>query len=581
MTTHKVKIVHMLLVFFAALIVGLPSLQNGFVYDDEITVLSNYWIRSFSYLGEVFTSSSWGFVKEMEYSYYRPVFNVVFQVNYLLFELEPWGWHLVNMVFHGLNGICVLLLGTRLLGTTKVRSALKGEGVSWYPLLPLFAGLLFVTNPVVTEATVWVSGIQDLTFTFFYLLSLIFYMDSVKDGGTAFAGTSKESVAPVPATILPLPYLSSLIFFFLSLLSKEPAITLPLLIVAIDLAAGRTIFSLRAIVRYIPIALVVTLYFGLRSNALGGILSKAGPYDYLTVAENLMNVPVLFKDYVFTLLLPLNLNQFHLFTPVTSAGDPVFIGSLLVTVVALLLLLRLLSRRGIFIPLVLLLLLPVLPALYIGGLGLSPFGERYLYMSSVAFSILVAYGGGVLVVRYGARAGGPLLGAAVTVLLLYSLSNIVRTVEWKDNESLWNASVRKEPDNYYGHLWLGKIYNEKGEPGRAVTHYERSVELNKIRAHPDKRSLASGYFALGLLYYDGGRFNDAVEAYRGVIDIGPEGAVSRGDALTNLGNSYFGLRDYKSARSAYEEALKINPRDDFARHNLDTVLGILAGRGED
>ena len=89
-------------------------------------------------------------------------------LNYHIFDLKPWGFHLVNILFHcGVSVLVFLILG-KLLTEQSITTS------SVYLSAPFIAAMLFATHPIHTEAVTWIAGLPDVAFTFFYLLPSIF-----------------------------------------------------------------------------------------------------------------------------------------------------------------------------------------------------------------------------------------------------------------------------------------------------------------------------------------------------------------------------------------------------------------------
>src|SRR5215471_21447728 len=79
----------------------LPALNYGFVYDDDVQVVSNSAIRSWSFLPSYFRSSVWSFHDPAAAnSYYRPLFYVWLRINFALFASRAFAWHLANLLAH-------------------------------------------------------------------------------------------------------------------------------------------------------------------------------------------------------------------------------------------------------------------------------------------------------------------------------------------------------------------------------------------------------------------------------------------------------------------------------------------------
>lgn len=92
---------------------------------------------------------------------YRPLCTLSFRLNYALHALRPWGFHLLNVVLHGLVTALFTAFSRQLLG-----------GGLW----SLLAGLLFASHPVHTEAVSGVVGRADVGAALFFLLSLLCYV---------------------------------------------------------------------------------------------------------------------------------------------------------------------------------------------------------------------------------------------------------------------------------------------------------------------------------------------------------------------------------------------------------------------
>ncbi|MCR4286564.1 MAG: hypothetical protein NUW09_00965, partial [Deltaproteobacteria bacterium] len=93
----------------AALLVALAfsiyfnSLEGEFVYDDNLQIVENPRITDLRYLPSIFSTYSFGFLKEQEKgTTYRPMVLAVYMAEYAFFGLRPWGWHLVNVILHAI-----------------------------------------------------------------------------------------------------------------------------------------------------------------------------------------------------------------------------------------------------------------------------------------------------------------------------------------------------------------------------------------------------------------------------------------------------------------------------------------------
>ena len=150
-----------IIILIASFAVYFNALFNDFVYDDKVQVLENHWIKDIKFIPEIFSKSVWSFQKGAVISnYYRPLMHLIYMLNYYIFGLNPWGFHLVNILFHAGVSVLVFIIGLRLLRESQHQASAS------YMIPSFIAALLFATHPIHTEAVTWVAGLPDLSFTF-------------------------------------------------------------------------------------------------------------------------------------------------------------------------------------------------------------------------------------------------------------------------------------------------------------------------------------------------------------------------------------------------------------------------------
>src|SRR3989337_4426990 len=87
------------------------TLKNGFVYDDEFTIVNNTLIKNFSNISKLFTKEYFSTSGEMSY---RPVVTLTYFLDYALYGIKPWGYHLTNLLLHAMNGVILYIFLTLL-----------------------------------------------------------------------------------------------------------------------------------------------------------------------------------------------------------------------------------------------------------------------------------------------------------------------------------------------------------------------------------------------------------------------------------------------------------------------------------
>jgi protein O-mannosyl-transferase len=539
------------------------TLFNGFVFDDVPQVLQNPWLRSFSSLPAIFSSHVSGAVSTAS-NYYRPMMNVLYLIVYQCFGPAPWAFHLLNLLFHAATTVLVFFLALRLMPQGEDSHAPRRL------LAPLAGALLFAAHPVHTEAVAWVAGIPDLSFTLFYLLSFYFFLGS---------GAKERGL--------------SLFFFFLAALSKEPALTLPLVLVAYDLAFNRGRLAAGDWAkRHLPYLAVVVVYLALRLSALHGF-APVQRHAELSNLQCLINVFPLFGSYLVTLLVPLRLNFFHVLHPLSTLmqGEALLwlalcLGFAAAAVVAFR------KSAASFVALALF-SAPLLPTLYIRALGENSFAERYLYLPSVALSIL-----GALAVAWLTQPSRERLrttaGAVVAmVVIVFSLQTVQRNLVWKNDLTLWSDTVQKAPDGYLPHLLLGDTLAKSGRLNEAIEAYRRAVALRpgESGAHDHLGSAYLGrgmideaiaefssavslpgdnsdsYNNLGLAYLQKNRPDQAIAQFQRVLERQPDSVQT----LNNMGLAYKKMNQPAQAIPYYREALRLRPDVAGLHYNLARV----------
>jgi Flp pilus assembly protein TadD len=359
-----------------------------------------------------------------------------------------------------------------------------------------------------------------------------------------------------------LPYGASLLGFALALLSKEPGLTLPLMLLAHDYSFRRGQLGLNA-KRLLPYAVVAAVYLAVRSAVLGGMI-PSGPS--VAVSSWLPNVFALFARYLGKLLLPIDLNVHHVIPPAESFFDlPVLVGSCVTAAFAAALLHASNASRVVFLGLMFI-VVPLLPALYIPGIGGTPFAERYLYLPSLGFVVLLALTifeiGRRL--RYGANAA---LIAGVLLAALYAPGTIARNRVWQDDFHLWSDAAGRSPDSDIVHNNLGRAYFDMGQMDGAIEHYRVALELNPDHAETHN-NLGAALATIGQLERAEGHFRTALKL-----------APNYSDAHNNIGILYGRRGQADRAVSHFNDALQVRPDFPDARHNLG-VAYLQAGRVE-
>ncbi|MEE9543393.1 MAG: tetratricopeptide repeat protein, partial [Thermodesulfobacteriota bacterium] len=415
----------------------------------------------------------------------------------------------LNIIFHTSSGVLVFLISTVLLQGPKRDGGgggggggetVKDKGTA---LLSFLAAILFITNPISTEAVAWAAAVSELSFAFFFFLSLYLFMRGRW-------------------------YLSA-IFFLCSVFSKETGLVLIFFIVAYDLVVRRVrILPLKAwVVRYWPFAVVFIVYVLLRHNAIGGIVPYETDTRPLSGFEYFLNILPLTAEFLKNLIYPFNLIFFHY-----GRLDYIYSFFELWNIVYILFfilwlyIMKLLWRRepALFYSLIWI-LMPLVPIFYLGwNQGDPTYADRFLYAPNAGFAISVA-----LIARAIVRRSASKGEAKSTVLIIklvflvvvvaFSISTLKRNIVWQTGLTLWEDSARKSPQNVEARL------SYAGSLTRAARLDEALVEYSLIvKAMPGNAEAHNG---LGVVYASLGRIQAAILEFRLALEIKPDFKMAR------------------------------------------------------
>jgi tetratricopeptide (TPR) repeat protein len=514
----------------------LNILFNGFVYDDDVLIVQNPYVRSLQHLKEIFAANVWSFQGPTVSNYYRPLVTLGFLTSYKIFGLRPYGFHLVSLLLHAVVVCLVFALTKRLTGDR-----------GW----AFVAGAWFALQPIHTESVAWIAGATDLELTVFYLVTFGLFLAMARPGGRL----SGRLLAVMGAT------------FLLALLSKEQAMTLPALATVYEhfyREDRRETSTSQKLARYGVLWLVGAAYVVLRFHFLGALAPKER-FGQVTSSQIVLSAIALVGQYVWKLVWPVRLCVYYVFHPSTSPLDlRVLAGLAVLLALAAFFLVcwRSRERNVRFASFAILWFLATLaPVLNAHWVGENVFTEHYLYLPSVGVAWLV----GLLATRLWARAGGrpaqrwALALAGVTVAMLYAARIVIRDREWCNDVVLFTRNLEFEPAPQI-FLDLGLALAGQGKIDEAITQY-----TDALRIKPD---FAEAHLNLGTALAAQGRIDEAMAQYSEALRIKPDFP----GAHINMGAALAGQGRIDEAIAQYFEALRIKPDFPEAHNNLGIAL---------
>ena len=291
------------------------SLSNQFVHDDNYQIVRNPYLHSDESLTRLLFSDVWGYQtpgRAGTSNYYRPLQMLAYRWIAQSSGLNPSAFHWVNLVLHLMVSATAYLIFWHLT---------RNYGLS------LSGAVLFVLHPIHTEAVDWIASLPELGCALFYFLSFWLFLSSqamplpkVKP-----ASKKKQSLQPPPdrASGRTFWHAASLFSFAVSLLFKEMALTVPLIVGTYALTFEPGMSGWRGRIRASvqkswPYLVVAVGYLALRYEVLG-FISKSQQVWSLSLWAQFLSILHLATQYWYKLLLPINLNAFYTFQPVLSA----------------------------------------------------------------------------------------------------------------------------------------------------------------------------------------------------------------------------------------------------------------------
>lgn len=529
----------------------LPALNNGFVNWDDIYSL----VENLGYRGLGWTQLKWMFTTCHTF-HYQPLTWATYGLDYLAWGMDPFGYHLTNIILHSANALLFYSLCLKLLAPAAPPAA-PGEGME-LRLSALFAALVFAVHPLRAESVAWISERRDVLSGFFFLLTVILYLRTQSAGGEQ-KSFLRLNAAPLAA-------------FVLALLSKSMTVTLPAVLLLLDVyplgrlpGGPRRWFSpeyRRVWLEKIPYFLLSAVFsfiaYYWTYKASGSLSDTAAYYVPSTIK------PVTAAAWhVWKTLAPFDLAPLYRFA--APGQSALFAAAALAALTAAALALR--RRWPGILPAwayYLVTVSPTLGLLNAVNVSVHSASDRYSYLPCLGFAALAGAGFRACLPAAGGRSRGAYLAAACLLIAGLALLTSRQAGIWLNSETLWRHALSTNPELDIAHDNLGSALAVQGRTMEAARHYREALRLS-----PD---LADAHFNLGVLLFAEGRSAEAAAHYREALRIRPGSASAHfnyGVVLAAAGNSV-------EAAAHYRAALRGNPAFAQAHNNLGLVL---AGQG--
>jgi protein O-mannosyl-transferase len=573
---HRTKLAAAVLVVAAAFAAYLPGLPGDFVYDDHRLIVQNDGLKrpfdpARALLRDYYASD----FDRMGLGYYRPVAVLSVELDYRRGGGASLPFHLTNAALHASASLLVFLLGLTLFE--------GGVGAS------AAAALLFAVHPAHAESVAFISGRVDPLMAVFALAAVLLHLGA----GRARHPWWWRSGAGLA--------------WLVALLSKEMAVTVPVLVVLLETAREgwpRPEQRAERAARYAPYAVAAALYVAMRWIGLGRLLGASTG----SLAPSLLRPFVVLGSYLTWLVAPPP--RLHLEPPPVTGI--VAVGAALAVPLAVVAGIVLWRRgRKVEAALVGWCLVSLLPVAQLRPIE-TTLSERFLYLPSAGTALLIAP------LMVDGRLWGPrrpevsrrcntaestflekstisrppwawrAVPAAVLVVLgaYYAGVLLYRVPLWRNELALWSVKAAEEPSSLKAQLNLAYVHVRQGRRDEALAAFERARKLGMdpavldgeiagllgsstpeeriatlrrtIEHSPGDGSLRSN---LGFFLLQHGDLAASAEAFAKAVELTP----ARAEAWLGLAMTRLRLRDLAGAEEAARRAAALNPELGMAR----------------
>jgi Tfp pilus assembly protein PilF len=555
--------------------VFLPVLRADWVdWDDPINFLLNPYYRGLGWrqLRWMLTANLMG--------HWIPVTWATLGADYAIWGMNPFGYHLTNLLLHAACAALFYLLSRRLLELAIPSAS---------PLIRSFgaviSALFFAVHPLRVESVAWITERRDLTSGFFFLLAVLAYLQAHKRSPAVRRGW----------------HVVSMVSSALALASKSIVMGLPLVLIILD------VYPLRRLgpsprdwltTRAWPVWREKIPFVLLALGAAGVALYVQRVTGYLTQAEPAARIVMAFYNvwfHVWKTFVPLNLGPIYELPERVSLLEAPYLlsaaGALVITAGVWFLRRRWPAGLAIWM-FYLVMLAPVSGLVHTGNhLG----ADRNTYLSCAGFALLP--GSLVIAVALAWRRGmlrTPIAGLTLTLVAAWmaglGIAARVQTTVWRDSETLWRYAIEVDPRCAICHHNLAVILGRRGDRPESLALFHRALALRPDRSefHGNhgllllqmgrrQEGLAELHYRLrhnprdvatrtnlGIALIEDGRTEEAIAELEHALRTKPDAVP----ALDALGRALLSEGRGAAARSAFERSISVDPANPVARLGL-------------
>lgn len=546
-----------------------PAIHGKFIWDDEMLVDNNVLLRAPDGLLRMWFST--------EPADYWPMTNSSFWLEWQLWNANPTGYHITNLLLH--------IASAFLLWAILKKLSLPGA---------FLAALLFAVHPLNVESVAWISQRKNTLSMFFYLLSILSYVQA--------------ELAPRPENRTWLPgvnrwYWLSLAAFLLAMLSKGAVAILPLLLLLLVWWMRKRITRadvLRTVPFFLIAAVLTVVNIWFQTHGVHEVIRNVTP------TERVLGAGAVVWFYLFKSLLPIDLMfvypQWHVQANAWVWWLPLC-AAFLVTAVLWWQRNTRWGRPLFFVWMFFCVaLVPVMGFTDVYYMKTSLVADHYAYFALPAVVALVAAAFSLAIYHLRGAFQMAMLALPILVVALFTAASFQQSRIYSDPTTLYLATLEKNPACSWAYNNLGVEQDKLGQTQNAISYFKQALNIEP--EYPEAlNNLGADLFATG-------RPQEAIELYRHALQIKsdfPAAETNWGNALLalghpleaiehfqhaielhsdyalayyNLANAFLGLNQLDQAIENYQRAIRLYPEYTDAHYNLGLAY-LRAGRPGD
>lgn len=479
------------------------TFQNQFVWDDQDVIVDNRYIRNLGNAFKFFTPEYWQDYRSQAGTRYLPLRTLSFALDYAVWELNVFGYHLTNLALHISNVILVYFLALQVYGMNK-----EDAKIGQAEYFAFFTALFFAAHPLHVESVTAIKNRTDLITLLFFVSGFMFFMKTLRNDNRLYL-------------------VFSLLCYAMTLLSKEMGITLPAVLILYVICFENKENWKKGLILSVPYWLAGILYMSFKVFVIKASQLEAFMIGHITVFERITVVIKTIAYYFKLLLFPFWLNAERMLTAPKTALDPLLIISFITLLVFIGIAVFLFKRSKLLFFALLWIVITLSPISNVFYMVSRPIAEQRMYIPSVGFCMILGAAGSYLADNSRNNIMSRWLLVFLGILaLMYSATVIRRNADWKDSLSFFTKTAEASPNSARALNNLGVTYRDKGMYDDAVIVLKKALKVNP--------NFFLANVNLGTIYCSFGWLEDAKKEFA----YASKWELSQLEIHNNLGGAY-------------------------------------------